>query len=477
MKKRWKKRGIAVLGIAGALLAASAVWYLAKAFPVGTGYVAKYLCTAVFLSHRSPEKVFDEDVASVNPLARFIRFSVNPGETTVTAEAMGIFSSTALFRDGCGCTLLSGTDMAALRRQTFFPPATDRLENAPPPDNSWLHGGGNPEASLPPVFNRVKLDKALDLLFAEPSPENGRKTHAVLVVYDGRLVAERYAPGFHKDMPLLGWSMSKSVTNALVGLLVKRGRLNVNEPAPVPEWEDPTDPRSRITLDQLMRMNSGLKFSEVYAPLYDATRMLYESADFAAYAAAMPLEADPGSRWHYSSGSANILARIVRRALEIDSGPYYAFLQQELFAKIGMTSAVMEPDPSGTFVGSSYTVATPRDWARFGLLYLNDGVFRGERILPQGWVSYTTTPTPGAPKGQYGALFWLNAGTPGDPDDRRWPELPPDAFSAEGFQGQRVVIIPSKKLVLLRFGATSRRDAWDDRLWRHVLEALDGSVP
>jgi CubicO group peptidase (beta-lactamase class C family) len=138
-----------------------------------------------------------------------------------------------------------------------------------------------------------------------------------------------------------------------------------------------------------------------------------------------------------------------------------------------MRSAVMEPDPSGTFVGSSYMFATPRDWARFGLLYLRDGLWQGERILPEGWVAYSTTPTPKAPHGQYGAHFWLNAGTPSDPANRRWPHVPRDAFSAEGFQEQSVVVIPSRKLVVVRFGLTSDPQAWDmDGFLSDLLAAI-----
>ncbi len=205
----------------------------------------------------------------------------------------------------------------------------------------------------------------------------------------------------------------------------------------------------------------------------DATKMLYGSYDFAAYAAAKPMEAGPDEKWNYSGGTTNILARIVRQTIEQTHEYYYDFMYQELFDKIGMYSALMEPDSSGTFVGSSYAFATPRDWARFGLLYLQDGVWDGERILPEGWVQYTTTPTPKAPQGEYGAHFWLNAGATDNPADRRWPNSPPDAFAALGFQMQRVIVIPSKNLVLVRFGATTDREAWnDDAFITNVIAAL-----
>jgi len=222
-----------------------------------------------------------------------------------------------------------------------------------------------------------------------------------------------------------------------------------------------------------MRMSSGLSFEEVYAPLYDATYMLYGSYGFGAYAAARPLEVAPEAKWHYSSGSANIVAGVVRKAIQKEHPYYYGFIQEALFNKIGMYSAVLEPDSSGTFVGSSYALATPRDWARFGLLYLNDGVWQGQRILPKGWVKYTTTPTPKSERGEYGAMFWLNAGAAGNPKNRRWPNSPTDAFAALGFQEQKVIMIPSKKLALVRFGATTKRDAWNtDEFIVNVIKAL-----
>jgi CubicO group peptidase (beta-lactamase class C family) len=318
------------------------------------------------------------------------------------------------------------------------------------------------------------LAAALDRAFDEPGgPEQTRRTRAVLVVYRGRLIAERYAPGFDANMPFLGWSMAKSVTNAMVGVLAGQGLLDIHTPAPVPQWRGTDDPRGRITLDQLLRMSSGLEFDEIYTPLRDAARMLYTSTDFAAYAARKPLAAPPDSRWHYSSGTANIVAGIVRRAVEQQTPRYYAFFYRKLFHRIGMYSVVMEPDPSGTFVGSSYIWATARDWARFGQLYLQDGVWEDRRILPEGWAAYTVTPAPAAPRGEYGALFWLNAGPAGGPSRRLWPRAPRDAFAAQGFRAQKLFIIPSREVILVRFGATSGHGAWDsDAFIADVLAAL-----
>jgi CubicO group peptidase (beta-lactamase class C family) len=455
-----KKKIFIGLGVLVVLVLVGAGWYACRAVPIGTGYTAKYICSSVFISHRDPQVTYREDVAPINPIAKIIDVNIDREHKKVVASSFGLFKSTALYREGCGCTLIVGTTEAELRKQAFMvpqsPPASQVVSSAP-----WPIGDGEAVEPLPGGANIQRLKEAIDAAFAEPDPVKKKMTRAVIVVYDGKIIGEKYAPGFAKDMPLLSWSMGKSVTNALVGILVRQGKLRIHEPAPVPEWQEAGDPRNKITLDQLLRMSSGLKFDETYEPLHDVTEMLYRSYDFAAYAAKKPLEAAPDSKWVYSSGTANIVARIVRHAAEKDYPRYYDFLRKELFEKIGMRSAVPEPDPSGTFVGSSYMLATPRDWARFGLLYLQDGVWGGERILPEGWVKYTTTPTPKAPQGKYGAFFWLNAGTEGNPIDRPWPDAPRDTFSARGYQEQYVVIIPSKKLVIVRFGATSVRGAWD----------------
>jgi CubicO group peptidase (beta-lactamase class C family) len=471
------KRGVKIILIVSAVVLIAAVvaggWLFSKAVPIGTGFVAKYMCSSTFISNRDPEIVFPEDVEPVNILAKVVDYKINHEQKSVTSTSFGLFGSTAIYREGCGCSLVIGTTAKEMAGQKLVPPDFKNKRPKHRTDLPWPAGGQGPVNPSGMGVDRQKLEKALDAAFSEPGPEKPRKTRAVVVVYDGRLIAERYAPGFNKDMPLLGWSMSKAVTNALVGILVRQNRLDVMKPAPVPAWQKDDDDRKKITLDQLLRMSSGLKFDEVYAPLYDATYMFYGSYDFAAYAAARPLETKPDSKWHYSSGTANIVARIVRQTIEKEYDYYYSFIYDELFDKIGMFSAVLEPDSSGTFVGSSYTFATPRDWARFGLLYLQKGVWQGEQILGHGWVKYTTTPTPKAPLGEYGAHIWLNAGSADNPHDRRWPSAPRDAFAALGFQEQKVIVIPSKKLVLVRFGATSDRKSWNtDEFIKNILACL-----
>ncbi len=471
---------ITVFGCAAliGLTLVSITWYLVKAIPTGTNYTAKYLCTNVFVAGREADAVFKEDILPVNSLLRLLTYHVNRAEHLVTVDLYGMSPVKAVYRESCGCTLVIGTTETQLRAQELTPPDFARTRPVHAPDLAWPAGEQTATDLPSSAIDAAKLNMALDHAFAESGTDIRRRTRAVVVVYDGRLVAERYAPGFHKDMALMGWSMSKSVTNAIVGILKGQGRLDIMSPAPVPEWQLENDPRKAITIDQLLRMSSGLAFHEVYAPHFDATKMLYCSYDMGAIAADCALDSQSRDSWHYSSGTTNIIARMVRGMLTPSTRYYYSFFYKQLFDRIGMYSAIFEPDPSGTFVGSSYLVATPRDWARFGLFCLQDGVWDGQRILPQGWMAYTTTPTPNAPKGQYGAHFWLNAGRPNNPSDRLWPDAPRDAYAALGFQKQVLVMIPSRKAVLVRLGATSDKKAWDtNRFITEVLAALPGETP
>lgn len=289
---------------------------------------------------------------------------------------------------------------------------------------------------LPPQIEQKQLKLALDWVF---QPQ--QQSRAVVIVYKGQIIAERYAPGFSAGMPLSGWSMTKSVTNALVGVLVKEGKLSLTDKNLMPEW---SDRKSQITLDSLLHMSSGLKFNEDEGhPLGNLIQMLYGEANAAGYAANQPISAAPNTKWQYSSGTTNIISRIIRNAIASDAD-YLTFPRRALFARLGMKSAVIEPDASGTFVSSSFMYATARDWARFGLLYLQDGVWEGQRILPEGWVKYSRTLTELAPGKNYGAHFWLmNVATPSKQSQ---------IFTAQGFQDQYIAIIPSHQLVIVHLG-------------------------
>lgn len=465
MKKRILK-GVAVLIAVGAI--ALSVFFLRVVFPIVNGYCAKVLASSVFVAGRDAADVVRTDVAQY---MGYLDWTVD--ESSATVSFHGLAPRTAVYHPHIGVTLLPQDEEQVHFETAYTPP------EAPRPDSSlpWPHGSGSTLSKLPPT-RQTALDEAVDWAFSEPDPEALRRTRAVLVVHEGALVAERYAPSFDQASPLLGWSMSKSVTSALVGILVRDGKLTLNAPAPVPEWRDADDPRGAITLDMLMRMSDGLDFSEDYAgPFADVLHMLYKSGDFGAYTASRPLAFEPDSHWNYSSGTSNLVSRIIRDAVGGSYSDYLDFPREQLFHPLGITSMLMEPDPSGTIVGSSYTYATARDWARFGLLFLNEGVWNEKRIFPPGWVTYCTTPTPAAPDGRYGAHWWLNAGTAENPEQRPFPELPPDLYFASGHEGQFVVIVPSRDAVVVRLGLTVSGRFPIGELLARILDALPESAP
>lgn len=455
---------VAAIVVSLALIATGVAGY--RAVRVLSAHIAKVVCSAAFLSDREPAQVMSEELAQYD----FMSTNVDRENASVSASLFGLAGRQAIFRPGIGCTPVIGTTETDLRAQVPGIAAPQLRVGG-----TWPRGDVMPDGAWPRQVDRGKLDEAVDQAFREPDPEMNRRTRAILVLYDGKIVAERYADGVTRETRLAGWSMTKSVAGALVGILVGDGRLDLYQPAPVPEWSDPDDPRHAITLDQLLRMSSGLQFDEDYDnPFSDVLQMLYSEPDPAAYAASFPLVAGPDEKWSYSSGTTNIISRIVRDAVGGSLTDYLSFPKRALFDRIDMESAVMEPSASGNFVGSSFMYATARDWARFGLLYLQDGVWAGERILPEGWVDYSRTPTPGAPRGEYGAQWWLNAGAKDDPADRWFPDVPADAFFCQGFEGQFVTVIPSRKLVIVRLGASVPFEAWDHNAFvAEILAAVD----
>jgi CubicO group peptidase (beta-lactamase class C family) len=422
-----------------------------KIMAVAGAYKAKVLCSAVFVSNRDPAVVQKQEMSNF-PFPTKIDYDQ---KTVTVTVGLGMPNQKAIFREGLGCTCATDlTEEHILAQKTGdpmpYPPNLSQQKLL------WPEGEIVSTEELPAEVNKEKLQAAIDKTFTEPYADQKRiwGTRAVVVVYKGRIIGESYAPGFSKDTPLLGWSMTKSITNALVGILVGKGMLSIDKPAPVAEWSGKGDPRAAITVDQLLRMSSGLDFVEVYTDLLsDTPYMLFGTPDSAGFTAAKPLEVEPDSRWRYISGSPNLVCRIMRNAIGGSLAHYFAFPRRALFDKIGMRSAVIEPDATGTFVGSSFSYATARDWARFGLLYLQDGIWAGERVLPEGWVAYSTKPTPKAPQGEYGAYWYLNAGSPSDPSNRLYPSVPTDLYLARGYEGQNVIVIPSRELVLVHLGA------------------------
>ena len=459
------KRVIVFIAVVALTAAMAVLFYGSRLAAIGTAYAAKILCSGIFVSHRDPQSLFSADVSADDlSFLRHIDVQVDRGSREVTASLFGLAKRKAVYREGRGCAVMHGeaAEPPTARTEGY----AERLH-----EQQAVMDEFDTSRILPPELVQSRLDAALEWAFLEPNPALPRRTRAVVVVYKGRLLAERYAAQFTKDTPLNGWSMTKSVINALVGVLVKEGKVSLGDSVAIPQWRGSDDPRRKITLEHLLLMSSGLQFHEEYSnPLADVTYMLLGVPDAAAYAAAKPLEAQPGARWSYSSGTTNIIAYAIRRI--VGDSNYWEFPRRALFDRLGMTSAVMETDAAGTFVGSSFMYATARDWARFGLLYLRDGVWSGRRILPEGWVAYTRTPAPNAPDEQYGAHFWLRilkaqrCGIDGQP-------LPVGAFHAIGHEGQFITIIPSRDLVLVRLGLTRYPCAWDQQMFIHlVLAAL-----
>jgi hypothetical protein len=316
------------------------------------------------------------------------------------------------------------------------------------------------------------LGKAVELAFTEPNPKRLRRTRAVVVAQHGRLIAERYAPGFDRDSPFAGWSLSKSVMSALVGILIGEGRMSLQDAALWPEWRAP-DPRASINIEDLLRMRSGLQFSEEYSDLSsDVIEMLFSTPDVVSYAVNRPLTAPPGSVWSYASGTTNILSGILRRT--VGEERYHAWPRHKLFDPMGMESAVMEVDAVGNFVSSSFMLATARDWARFGQLFLQDGIWVGRPILPVGWARFCVTPTPQSPAGKYGAHWWLKLQPDIGGATPAAARIPPDAFFAVGHEGQTLTVIPSRGLVVVRLGLSIYIDAWNHA--QFIAEIVD-AVP
>jgi len=331
---------------------------------------------------------------------------------------------------------------------------------------------------LPDFVDADVFGALVDRAFGpQPEPAFG-ESHALLVVHHGRIVAERYGPGYDETTPLLSWSMAKSVLHALVGILADQGRLDPNAPAAVPEWSGPDDPRAAITLIDLLRMVDGLDFNETYAlPDPQSTDkpetawshcidMLFGAgaADVAGYASGRPLAAAPGTRFNYSSGTSNIVARIVG---DLIGGPTKApdWMCSHLFDPIGMTSAQATFDAAGTFVGSSYFHATARDWARFGLLYLRGGKWDGHQVVPRDWVDQCRQTTAiDDDGGRYGTHWWTT-------DDGR------GTFYASGFEIQRVICVPANDLVVVRLGKTPQELYETPKSWLNDLIALFDQSP
>jgi CubicO group peptidase (beta-lactamase class C family) len=432
---------------------------------VSTGFFANILCSETFVSGLDPDRTFAETAAAMpgsGLLTWAADYRIDRARKDATVTLFGLFRSRAVFRDGVGCTLDHGRPLVDV-----VVPADDRPAAPLLPDTAG-------PALVPPAS--PQLAAALDRAFAEPDTPPFRHTRAVVVLKDGRIVAERYAVGIGIDTQLLGFSATKSVVSALLGTLVRQGKLALDAPAPVAAWQGQSDPRRGITADQLLRHTAGLALgsslqANIGAALEPVNRMKFLQDDMAAYAESMAPETPPGGAWNYNDGNYLILSRLIRNAAGGTAGDVIRFARNELFAPLGMNNVTLQFDGAGTPEGSSQMLASARDWARFGQLYLDDGVVGGQRILPEGFVKYSAAPTPEAFVG-YGAGFWTNLGDSKGATYRIAQGWPRDAFFAKGSIGQYVIIIPSERLVIARFGRTANWPLDADGVSRLVADVV-----
>ena len=430
------------------------LWLIAN---VGAAYKAKVLCSALFGSGRAVDPAAADEVsAEAYRILRPFRAVIDQNRQTVTVSLRGCCQRRAIHRSGLGATL------------EIVPIAPMGPTGLPIPGAFTVPW---PEGEAPAGPEPAALSRVFDEAFLEPDARKPRRTRAVFVAANGRLLGERYAPGFSASTPLPGWSMAKAVLSALIGVLVGDGRLSLARSRLLAEWSAPGDPRARISLEDLLRMRSGLRFAEIYSnPLSDVVQMLFARPDAARYAASRPLDRAPGEEWRYASGTTNILSLIARRALGDD---YAGFPRRALFNPLGMASAVLEPDASGTFVGSSFMLASARDWARFGQLYARHGIWQGKPLLPLGWTAFSAKPTPQSPGECYGAHWWLKLPKELGGESAAASRLPADAMHALGHEGQCLSVIPSRGIVVVRLGLSIRIDAWDHAAFlASVINAL-----
>lgn len=454
-----RRRVLAVLAVpaaAAALLALLALAGLTPAFlyhgpAVAAGMGAKLLCSAEHVTGQARDAA-RADLAQYSPLLARLRVERDPQARAVAASLFGLARRTARFRPGLGCALEpeDGAGLAALAAP------------AAPADGAPWPAGGSVDAPDP------ALDALLEAMLAEDNAA-GLDTRALLVAHRGRIRAEAYAPGVGPGTPLLGWSMAKSLTGVMVGNLAMRGLLDLEAPAGFAAWAG--DGRAEIRVEHLLTMTDGLDFSERYAPGDDATAMLFTAPSPSDYALARPLARPPGTRFHYSSGSANLLARLHHDVLGGGQAALDDFMEA-VYRPMGFAGAVFETDADGVFVGSSFLYAPARDWARLGQLMLDRGEINGRRLVSAAWVDRAVAPNGSENGPAYGYQWWLNRGGAAP----RWPALPPDAFAALGNRQQILMVVPSRRAVIARLGWTDGGYPLQDR-FRRALDALPPGGP
>ena len=455
---RWRRYAVAVVLMLGMIIAAC-VYRPDKALRVAMGLAAHDLCSAVFITGRDPDAAYFEGIAprpGFRLVSRFVHYEVNR-EKGLTQAWIGGVRRRAQFTPGRGCMVLLGGE------PQLKPARSEPASLAILPD---IAGPGVAAPSSPAIA------AGLDRLFTDADPKSLRQVKAVVVLHRGKIIAERYAEGFGVDTPVNGWSASKSIMSALVGVLVREGKLRVDQPAPVPLWRVAGDPRGTITIDELLRMTSGLSVDEDNSGFDVSSQIQYNERDTYRASIVRPLKHRPGAAFHYGSPNTLILSGIARQLSGGTNEAFQRFARQELFEPLGMSGVTMETDGAGTALVSSYILAPPRSWARFGQLYLQDGKIGAVRILPPGWVDFSARATLGS---DYGAGFWTNRSGAEDAQARIGAGMPADAFYASGAMGQRIYILPTQQVVIVRMGLTPDGDfgiRQDIAFIKTVLDAI-----
>jgi CubicO group peptidase (beta-lactamase class C family) len=414
---------------------------------------AHHLCSGLWVVgrvyQRSPEDVLAQDIA---PFAAFgweesFKYTIDAKRRRVTASGPGIPPRVAQYNGDQGCSILPRG-----ANDIFFKPVRVPRKLPDAATQPWPTGDANATTPMPEGVDVAAIQAALDWGMAQKE----HNTRAIVLVYRGKIVGERYAPGWTKDTPQISWSQGKSITAALIGVLAQQGRLRVDDLAPVKEWQGKDDPRRQIRIRDLLRMSSGLDFANLgltgpasFTRENEHMRIYFDGLNVFEHAVNQPPEIPPNTQWRYRNSDPLVLGKIIREMVEARGENYLTFPQRALFDRIGARNFVLETDAWGNFIMTGYDYGSARDWARFGLLHLWDGVWEGKRILPEGWVEFIATPAPADNSRGYGGLFWLNRGG-------AWKGLPEDTCMASGFMGQHTVVIRSRDVVVVRLGPSPR---------------------
>ena len=407
------------------------------------GYSAKNTASSVFLGERTlafTDKT-DNDFSPVN----LATDKVYIGNKLTTSSALGLLTRKAIYREGLGAILtLNASDEIA----RYLVPKRLKVDN----NTSFPYGNAPQKDSVFTNVDYRKLNETVNSIFGK------NKSRAVVVTYKDQIILEQYSDGFSKDSRILGWSMTKSIMSTVFGVLEHQNKIDIQSKAPITSWQN--DARKNITINNLLQMNSGLEWDENYDEISDATKMLFLERDMTKMQKEKPLSYETNASWNYSSGTSNLLSGILRNQFKTHQ-EYLDFWYTDFIDKIGMSSMVVETDLTGNYVASSYAWATARDWAKFGLLYLHNGNWNGEALFTKKWIDYVTTPTPTS-NGTYGAQFWLNA-------ENQFKDVPKNMYFADGYQGQRVYVLPDQEMVIVRFGLS-----WFDEnvFLKGVLESI-----